>query len=113
MFKDYQKKWIRGDFTVEEIDIALNRIDEIVDKQFLGTEEEAEKEMFFDERLVDRIEREGYYVIPMNRYGVAFDYGDTSSGGVMLPDCVPFGDSKEEFKNQLVEIFTEMKEILK
>lgn len=112
MFKDYQKKWMREDFTVEEIDIALNRIDEIVDEQFLGTEEEASKEKFFRESLVNTIAREGYYVIPMGRHGVAFDYGDTSSGGVMLPDCVPFGDSKEEFKNQLVEIFTEMKKKL-
>lgn len=111
MFQDYEICEIKHNFKLEDIEEAIQHIDEIVDREFVGSEAEAEKKDYFGTPLPYYLEQEGYYMIPMGLYGVAFDHGETNSGGIYLRDCVPYGD-KNVFKANLLEILNEFKNIL-
>ena len=111
MFQDYEIRDIKNNFKLEDIEEGIQHIDEIVDREFIGSESKTEKKDFFGTPLTHHLEQEGFYMIPMGIYGVAFDYGDTSSGGILLKDCMPYGD-KDVFKTKLLDILNEMKNIL-
>ena len=111
MFKDYEIRDIKNNFKLEDIEEATQHIDEIVDREFIGSESKTERKYFFGTPLTHHLEQEGYYMIPMGLYGVDFDYGDTNSGGIYLRDFVPYGD-KNVFKTKLLGILSEMKNIL-
>ena len=91
MFHDYEIYDIKDNFRIKNIEEAIQQIDEIVDREFIGSQSKAEEKDYFGAPLSYHLEQEGYYMIPMGLYGVAFDYGDTSSGGILLKDCVPYG----------------------
>ena len=111
MFQDYEIRDIKNNFKLEDVEEGIQQIDEIVDREFIGSQAEAEKKDYFGTPLPYYLEQEGYYMIQMGLYGVAFDYGDTSSGGILLKDCMPYGD-KDIFKTKLLGILNEMKNIL-
>ena len=111
MFEDYEIRDIKDNFKLEDVEESIQYIDKIVEREYVGSRVEAEKQNYFGTSLAYHLEQEGYYMIPMGIYGVAFDYGDTSSGGISLKDCVPYGD-KDVFKTKLLDILNEMKNIL-
>ena len=111
MFQDYEIRDIKDNFKLEDVEESIQYIDKIVEREYVGSRAEAEKQNYFGTSLAHHLEQEGYYMIPMGIYGVAFDYGDTSSGGILLEDCMPYG-SKDVFKFKLLEILNEMKSIL-
>lgn len=98
MFYEHDKRTIRKEFTVREIDIALENLDELVEQEFM-------------EPYNGELEWEEYYIIPMGEHGVAFDIGDTSSGGVPLYNVEPYG-SKKMFKVELEKALKAIKEVL-
>ena len=111
MFQDYEIRDIKNNFKLEDVEESIQYIDKIVEREYVGSQAEAEKQNYFGTSLAYHLEQEGYYMIPMGIYGVAFDYGDTSSGGILLKDCMPYGD-KDTFKTKLLGILNEMKNIL-
>lgn len=111
MFQDYEVQEIKKNFKLEDVEESIQYINEIVNREFIGSQTKAEKQNYYGKSLAHHLEQEGYYMIPMGLYGVAFDYGDTSSGGIFLKNCMPYGD-KNVFKAKLLDILNEMKNIL-
>lgn len=111
MFQDYEIHDIKKNFKLEDVEESIQYIDKIVDREHVGSQAEAERKNYFGKSLAEYLRQEGLYMIPMGIYGVAFDYGDTSSGGILLKDCVPYGD-KDVFKTKLLDTLNEMKNIL-
>lgn len=107
--EEYEIVEIKRNFTEENLNKALKNITNIVEKEFIGTVEKAENSYPYDSDVsaFSMIDMEGYWIIP----GVAFDHGDTSSGGFELENCVPFGD-KEEFKAELIRNINGMLEVI-
>lgn len=114
MFKQHQIEQMWLSFTLGEVKQGIEEIDRHVEHEWLGSLEEASVTLYLNESQprVALIEDVGYWVIPMGDDGIGFDYGDTSSGGIQLVDCIPYGSSKEEFKEQLLRNLNEMKRIL-
>ena len=111
MFQDYEIRDIKNNFRLEDVEESIQYIDETVEREFIGSQSRAEEKNYFGTSLAHHLEQEGYYMIQMGLYGVAFDYGDTSSGGIVLKDCMPYGD-KNVFKAKLLDILNEIKSIL-
>lgn len=111
MFQDYEIHDIKNNFKLEDVEESIQYIDKVVEREYVGSRAEAGKQNYFGTSLAHHLEQEGYYMIPMGIYGVAFDYGDTSSGGILLKDCMPYGD-KDIFKFKLLNILNKMKNIL-
>ena len=111
MFQDYEVQEIKKNFKLEDVEESIQYIDKIVEREYVGSRAEAEKQNYFGTSLAHHLEQEGYYMIPMGIYGVAFDYGDTNSGGILLKDCMPYGD-RNIFKIKLLNRLNEMKNIL-
>ena len=111
MFQDYEIRDIKNNFKLENIEESIQYIDKIVDREFIGSQSKAEEKVYFGRPLTHHLEQEGFYMIPMGIWGVAFDYGDTSSDGILLKDCMPYGD-KNIFKIKLLNRLNEMKKIL-
>lgn len=111
MFQDYEIRDIKNNFKLEDVEESIQYIDKIVDREFIGSQSKAEEKVYFGTSLAHHLEQEGFYMVPMGIYGVAFDFGDTSSGGILLKDCMPYGN-KDAFKAKLLDILNEMKNIL-
>ena len=112
MIKDYQISDIQYSFTARDIEKAIENINTIVEMEYVGTESEAmENEYIEGYSFVEFIDQEGYFMIPMGYLGISFDYGDTSSGGIMLP-FAPYGETKEKFKRDILNLLLEVKNIL-
>lgn len=111
MFQDYEVQEIKKNFKLEDVEESIQYINEIANREFIGSQTKAEKQNYYGKSLAHHLEQEGFYMIPMGIYGVAFDYGDTNSGGILLKDCMPYGD-KDVFKAKLLDILNEMKNIL-
>lgn len=112
MFEQQTIYDIRTNFTLNEINQGIKEIDTHVENEWLGTEDESNSKIYLGDSSIDKIEKEGFWLIPMGDRGVAFDYGDTASDGIPLTNCVPYGDSKEEFKTNLLANLHGVKEIL-
>lgn len=112
LFEQYQIEDIYTNLTLGEILKGLEDIDKHVEEQWLGSLEEAKEKKFFGQPIPSIIEKEGYWVIPMGESGIAFDCGDTNSDGIQLVNCVPFGESKEKFRKDLLDNLKAIEQIL-